>query len=92
MQSTTNPNMLHQITHFLYSKVLEHTDFICAALFTIYGIHISSEFVEFTIKAFVTFILGGVGAFGGFMMKIFIIHPMHKYLKRKFPSSKFFND
>jgi uncharacterized membrane protein YeiH len=92
MQQVSTPNMLHQITHFIYNRILEHTDFICAAIFTIYGIHISNDFVEFTFKALVTFVLGGVGAFGGFLAKIFIIHPIHKYLKRTFPKSKFFND
>lgn len=92
MQQVSSPNMLHQITHFIYTRILEHTDFICAGLCTIYGIHLSNELVGFSLKVLVTFVLGGVGAFGGFLAKIFIIHPIHKYLKRKFPKSKFFND
>lgn len=84
--------MIHQALHYLYVHLFNYTDIIGCVLGTSWGLYILTPAWQITLtKAVMTFMLGGIGAIGGWAFKVFVIHPFHKYLKIKFPSSKFFN-
>lgn len=90
-QTTEHPTMLHQVSHFIYINIAERVDFIMMICGTWLGIHISQDFTLFALKIFATGFLAVIGTIFGWLAKIFITQPLHKYLKLKYPNSKFFN-
>ena len=97
LEHTNNNTMIHSVLHFLYVHFFNHTDFIGAIAGTSYGVYLTVphlDTITFGVifgKAFLTMFLAVIGAVSGWFTKVFFIQPLHKWLKIKYPNSKFFN-